>query len=50
MNIYEFWSKFLWSVFLFNIKIKSYQQYSCIGSDNGLVTTRQQAIIWTNNG
>ena len=25
-----------------------YQQYSSIGSDNGLAPTRQQAIIWTN--
>ena len=25
-------------------------QYSSIGSDNGLVTTRRQAIIWTNGG
>ena len=23
--------------------------YSCIGSDNGLVPPRQQAIIWTND-
>ena len=26
------------------------QQYSSIGSDNGLVPTRPQAIIWTNDG
>ena len=28
----------------------SNQQYSSIGSDNGLVPTRWQAIIWTNDG
>ena len=28
----------------------SNQQYSSIGSDNGLVPTRRQAIIWTNYG
>ena len=28
----------------------SNQQYSSIGSDNGFVPTRQQAIIWTNDG
>ena len=27
----------------------SNEQYSSIGSDNGLVPTRQQAIIWTND-
>ena len=27
-----------------------YQQYSSIGSDNGLASTRRQAIIWTNAG
>ena len=25
-------------------------QYSCIGSDDGLAPTRQQAIVWTNGG
>ena len=25
-------------------------QYSSIGSDNGLVQSKQQAIIWTNDG
>ena len=29
---------------------RSNQQYSSIGSDNGLVPTRRQAIIWTNDG
>ena len=28
----------------------SNQQYSSIGSDDGLAPTRRQAIIWTNNG
>ena len=28
---------------------KSNSQYSSIGLDNGLVPTRQQAIIWTND-
>ena len=27
----------------------SNQQYSSIGSDNGLAPARQQAIIWTND-
>ena len=26
------------------------KQYSNIGSDNGLAPTRQQVIIWTNDG
>ena len=26
------------------------QQYSSIGSDNGMALTRQQAIIWSNDG
>ena len=28
----------------------SNQQYSIIGSDNGMAPTRRQAIIWTNDG
>ena len=28
----------------------SNQQYSIIGSDNGLAPTRRQAIIWANDG
>ena len=28
----------------------SNSQYFSIGSDNGLAPTRQQAIIWTNDG
>ena len=28
----------------------AFTQYSNIGSDNGLVPTRRQAIIWTNGG
>ena len=26
------------------------EQYSTIGSDNGLAPNRRQAIIWTNDG
>ena len=26
------------------------QQYSSIGSDNGLVLARQQTIVWSNDG
>ena len=28
----------------------AYLKYSSIGSDNGLVPTRRQAIIWINDG
>ena len=28
----------------------SNEQYSSIGSDNGLAPTKRQAIIWTNDG
>ena len=44
MKICEFWLRFHLSLF-----VKFNQQYSSIGSDNGLAPTRQQAIIWTNN-
>ena len=42
MKMFEFTLKFPWSLFL---KV----QYSSIGSDDGLVLTRWQAIIWTND-
>ena len=45
MKMYEFRLRFHWSLFL-----RSKKQYSSIGSDNGLVPTRRQAIIWTNDG
>ena len=35
------------------IEVCSYwsnQQYSIVGSDNGLAPAEQQAIIWTNDG
>ena len=40
-------------VFLIDISLKfvmNNEQYSSIGSDNGLAPTRQQSIIWTNDG
>ena len=43
LNENEYWLTFHCSLFL-----GSNLQYSSIGSDNGLVSTRQQAIIWTN--
>ena len=45
MKIYEYWLKFHWSLFL-----RVQLQYASIGSDNGLAPTRQQAIIWANEG
>ena len=44
MKTYKFGLKFHWSLFP-SVKLK----YSSIGSDNGLVPTRRQAIIWTND-
>ena len=44
MKIYEFRLKFHWSLFL-----RVQLTYSSIDSDNGLATTRRQAIIWTND-
>ena len=44
MKMYGFRLTFHWSLFLLSVK-----QYSSIGSDNGLVPTRWQAIIWTND-
>ena len=41
------------SVFYLNFNemcsLRSIQQQACIGSDNGLVLNRRQAIIWTND-
>ena len=45
MKMYGFRLKFHWSLLL-----GSNQQYSVIGSENGLAPIRQQAIIWTNDG
>ena len=45
MKMLEFRLKFHWSLFL-----GSNQPYSSIGSDNGLVSGRWQAIVWTNDG
>ena len=47
-----FSSAFCWmKTFEFQIKFEfSNWQYINIGSDNGLMPTRQQAIIWTNGG
>ena len=44
-KILEFRLKFHWSLFL-----RSNQQFSSIGSDNGLAPARRQAIIWNNDG
>ena len=45
MEMYEFRLKFHLS-----LSLKVHKQYSSIGSDNGLLPSRQQAIIWTNDG
>ena len=45
MKMIEFCLKFNWNLFSrFQFK------YSNIGSDNGLVPIRRQAIIWTHDG
>ena len=44
IKMYKFRLKFHWILFL------RVQQYSSIGSDDGLASTRRQAIIWTNDG
>ena len=44
MKMNEFRLGFHWSLFL------RFEQYSIIGSDNGLAATRRQVIIWTNGG
>ena len=36
--------------FKISLKFVPNQQYSSIGSDNGLAPSRRQAIIWTNDG
>ena len=43
IEIHQFWWRFHWFQSLF-----SNEQYSSIGSDNGLVPNRRQANIWTN--
>ena len=45
MKMFEFGLKFHWSLFL-RVELTN----SSIGSDNGLVPSRQQTIIWTNDG
>ena len=44
-KIYEFGLKLFWNLFL-RVQLTIFS----IVSDNGLVPTRQQAIIWTNDG
>ena len=44
-EMYKFRSRFHWIFFQ-----GSNQQYSSIGSDDGLAPDRRQAIIWTNDG
>ena len=44
MQMYEFRLIFHWSLFL-----RENWQYSIIGWDNSLASTRRQAIIWTND-
>ena len=45
MKIVSFLLEFHWNMFM-----ESKYQYDSIGSDDGLATNRQQAIIWTNTG
>ena len=45
MKTYEFWLIFHWRLFL-RVELT----ISNIGSDNGLLPSRHQAIIWTNDG
>ena len=45
MKMFQLRLKFHWCYFQ-----GSNKQYSSIGSDNGLVPARRQAIIWTNGG
>ena len=44
MNMYEF------CLITDICSLGSNQQYSIIGSDDGLAPSRWQAIIWTNDG
>ena len=46
MKTFEIQIIFLWNVFL---KVYNWQ-YVIIGSDNGLASNKQQAIVWTNDG
>ena len=39
-----------WITINISLKFAPKDQYSSIGSDNGLAPTRRQAIIWTNDG
>ena len=45
MKIYKFWLRFHWNLFP-----RVQWTYSSTGSDNGLVPSRRQAIIWTSDG
>ena len=45
MKIGVFWITLLW-----NFLDKEAVKEAIIGSDNGLVPTKQQTIIWTNDG
>ena len=51
-----FWNAFSWLKIVYEWNFtevysqESSQQYSSIGSDNGLAPARRQAIIWTNDG
>ena len=45
MKVYKFWWRFRQVC-----SQRSNKQYSSIGSDNGLVLARRQAIIWTYDG
>ena len=44
MDMYEYWLRFNWSLFL-----KEQLLYSNFGSDNGLTPVGLQAIVWTND-
>ena len=47
MKMFEFQLEFHLGLFLM---LRYNYQYSSIGSDNSLVTTRRQTIIWTYGG
>ena len=40
----------VWIPIKISLKFVPNQQYSSIGSDNGLALSRRQAIIWTKDG
>ena len=47
------WNENVWMPIKISLKFVprgSNEQYSSIGSDNGLVPVKQQAIIWNNDG